>query len=206
MLSAMPPRALLLLAPLLLAAAPAPAPAPLALHQQPGTPLDQAARKLAAADMRDAGRAGERPLVLVGSARLGPAGESPVLFVQLQSARECGSAGCSTTAYRDVHGAWRKVLDSVSGPITVLATQHHGFTDLQVGDDRYAWNGTAYASLNPAPALDLRAQILRHQAAQRGAATRGAATRGAATRPPRPVHPARHPTSSPARRAPAPPA
>jgi len=189
MLDAMPRRALLLLVPLLLAAAPASA--PLALRAQPGTPLDTAARRLSAADLADAGRAGERPLVLVGSARLGPASEDPILFVQLQSPRECGSAGCSTTGYREARGAWHKVLDSVSGPITILPTRHRGFADLKVGNDRYAWNGTAYASLSPAPVMDLRGQILRHQAA---------------TRASRPARPARHPTSSPARRAAAHPA
>ena len=173
----------LLLAPLLLAAAPA---APIALHPAPGTQLDRDARRLSAADLRDAARAGERPLVLVGSARLGPASETPVLFVQLQSARDCGSAGCSTTAYRNVRGTWRKVLDSVSGPITVLPTRHSGFADLKVGADRYTWNGATYASANPAPAIDLRQQILRHQAAR--------AAKGA----PRPAHRAQHPTSSPA--------
>lgn len=187
----MPRRALLLLVPLLIAAAPA----SVTLHPAPGTPLDQAARRLSAADLRDAARVGDRPLVLVGSARLGPAGEAPVLFVQLQSARECGSAGCSTTAYRDVHGTWRRVLDSVSGPISVLPTRHDGFADLKAGDDRYVWNGTAYASLNPAPSLDLRQQILRHQAAVR-----------AARAAPRRARRAPHPTSSPAHRAPAPPA
>jgi hypothetical protein len=187
----MPRRALLLLVPLLIAAGPA----RIALRQAPGTPLDQEARKLSAADLHDAARVGDRPLVLIGSARLGPASEGPILFVQLQSARECGSAGCSTTAYRDVRGAWRRVLDSVSGPITVLPTRHDGFADLKVGRDLYAWNGTAYASPDPAPTLDLRQQILRHQAAVRAAK---AAPRRARRVP--------HPTSSPAHRAPAPPA
>ena len=187
----MPRRALLLLVPLLIAAAPA----PIALHPAPGTTLERDARKLSAADLRDAARVGDRPLVLVGSARLGPASEAPILFVQLQSARECGSAGCSTTAYRALNGAWHRVLDSVSGPITVLPTRHDGFADLKVGGDRYAWNGTAYASLEPAPALDLRQQILRHQAAARAAKTA-----------PRRARRVPHPTSSPAHRAPAPPA
>ena len=183
----------LLLAPLLIAATPA---VPVALHPAPGTAFDQAARQLSAADLRDAARAGDRPLVLVGTARLGSASEPPILFVQLQSARECGSAGCSTTAYRAVKGAWHRVLDSVSGPITVLSTRHDGFEDLRVGGDRYAWNGTAYASLDPAPALDLRRQILSHQAAAARAARAAS----------QPARRAPHPTSSPARRAPAPPA
>lgn len=186
-------RALLVLAPLLLAAAPAPE--PITLRPQPGTPLDQAARRLVAADLSAAARAGDRPLVLTGAARLGPAGEEPILFVQLQSPRECGSGGCSTTAYRGVRGAWRKVLDSVSGPLAVLPTRHKGFADLRVGGDHYVWNGAAYASLAPAPALDLRKPILRHQAAAR-----------AAKKAPRPARPARRPTSSPAHTAPEPPA
>jgi hypothetical protein len=197
----MPRRLALLLVPVLLAAAPAPktalqaAPTPVTLRAQPGTPLDEAARRLAAADLGADRRASDRALILVGTARLGPASDPPVLFVQLQSARDCGSAGCSTTAYHEAGGTWRKVLDSVSGPISVLPTRHAGFADLKVGDDRYAWTGTAYASLAPAPTVDLRQTILRHQATVRATGV-----------VPRPAHPARRPTSSPARRAPAPPA
>lgn len=197
--------ALVPLAAVVLAAA-APLPAalppgavPVTLRAAPGTALDAAARRLSAPDVADAQQAGERPLVLVGSARLGPASEPPFLFVQVQSPRECGSAGCSTTGYRAVAGGWRKVLDSVSGPIAALPTRHAGFADLKVGDDRYAWNGSAYASLSPGPALDLRGAILQHQAAQRARAR-------AVSRRPRPAHPTRHPTSSPAHTAPAPPA
>lgn len=166
---------------------------PVILQAQPGTSLDRAARVLSAVELREAADAGRDPLVLVGAARPGPARTQPVLFVQLQSPRECGSAGCSTTAYQNAGGAWRKVLDGVSGPTAALPTHHKGFADLKVGDDRYAWTGTAYASLSTAPQLDLRGSVLRHRAAVRAAAGR------TASRPSKPARPAQHLAPVPAR-------
>ena len=121
------------------------------LASQPGTVLDRSARQMLVQDMADSSRV-QRMLVLVGSAQLGSAGTSPALFVQVQSAGECGSAGCSTSVYLGN----RKVLDSVSGTIVADTQQHGGMRDLLVGDgERYVWNGTAYSNLKPAPAVNL---------------------------------------------------
>lgn len=142
------------------AAGPAPTGVPVVLAAQPGTPLDQTARTLVAQDLAEAGRTGEAPLLLVGSARLGSATDRPVLFVQLQSPRECGSSGCSTSAYAWIKsgagGRWTKVLDNVSGRIAVAATKQRGMSDLLANDERYRWSGSAYVNARPAPAVDLR--------------------------------------------------
>jgi len=127
-----------------------------ALTAQPGTPLDKTARALMAQDLGEASRARERPLVLVGTAQLGTATDRPALFVQLQSPRECGSAGCNTAAYAWIKGKWVKVLDDVSGRIAVSPTKHRGMADLVANTERYAWTGTTYANTRPAPAVDLR--------------------------------------------------
>ena len=152
--------------PPLLAAAPAPA-VPVVLAPQPGTALDRAARGLVAQDLAEGVRAGERPLVLVGTARLGAAADRPALFVQLQSPRECGSAGCSTSVFAWTGGRYQKVLDGVAGRMAVAGTRHAGMADLQAGSDTYAWNGKVYADTLPAPAVDLRPRPHRraHQAA-----------------------------------------
>lgn len=143
---------------LLLAAA-----APVPLSEQPGTELDRAARALVAQDLTEAEGQRERPLILVGSARLGRAQDQPALFVQLQSPRECGSAGCNTSVYLRQSGGWRKVLDSVSGPVTVADTRSRGMRDLLVGQERYVWNGTRYVDVRPAPAVDVRPQSRPHR-------------------------------------------
>ncbi len=149
-------RTLAACAALLLAAA-APAPQRVVMSAQPGSPLDAAARSLVATDLREAARAGETPLLLVGSAVLGSPRDRPVLFVQLQSARECGSSGCSTAAYMQGPKGWRKVLDDVAGPIAVAPERHRGMHDLVVDrHDRWIWNGAAYADTRPAPAVNLR--------------------------------------------------
>ena len=140
----------------LLTAAAAPAPAPVALTAQPGTALDAVARELAAQDLAEADRAGEAPLLLVGAARLAGPNSDPALFMQLQSARECGSSGCNTLVYLPGRGGWRKVLDGVSGTVAVADTRRRGMRDLVVGTDRYVWNGTRYVDARPAPAVDLR--------------------------------------------------
>ena len=127
---------------------------PVLLQAQPGTPLDQAARQLVADDLAAANARGDRPLVLIGSARLG--GERPALFVQLQSPKECGSAGCTTSVYAYVRGNWTRVLDSATGRLTVASSRTRGMADLLAGDERYVWTGSAYRSTRPAPALDLR--------------------------------------------------
>ncbi len=151
-------RVLACLALLLLPAAAAPDPGgtPVVMAAQPGTALDRTVRGLAAQDLADAARSGERTLVLIGSARLGSASDRPALFVQLQSPRQCGSRGCSTSVYAWIKGRWAKVLDDASGRITVAPTRHRGMADLVAKTERYVWTGTAYADTRPAPAVDLR--------------------------------------------------
>ena len=140
--------------------------APVLLSRQPGGSQDRAARQLNAHDLRAAARHGEHPLVLVGSARLSGKGGDPALFVQLQSASLCGSAGCSTSVYLRHAHHWRKVLDSVSGPIRVMPQLHHGMHDLLVGrNDRWIWDGLVYQDSLAAPPLnDLRRSVERHRA------------------------------------------
>ncbi len=141
---------------------------PVILSAQPGTPLDAAARQLASHDIADSVAHGQQALVLIGSAPLSTRRSSPAaLFVQLQSAPLCGSAGCETSVYLDGRGAWRKVLDSVSGPITVLRTEHGHMHDLNVGkNDRWVWAGHAYRdTLSAPPLLGLRRSVERHQRA-----------------------------------------
>ena len=143
--------------------------APVLLSRQPGTAQDHAARMLNAQDLRGAARHGEQPLVLVGSAPLSGGGGDPALFVQLQSASLCGSAGCSTSVYLRHDRAWRKVLDSVSGPIRVMKKKHGGVHDLLVGkNDRWIWDGHVYQdSLSAPPLGDLKRSVEQHRAAMR---------------------------------------
>lgn len=155
-------RPLLLCAALLLAAA-APARSPVAtasgatpvrLAPMPGSALEATAKRVAAADVEDGGTGA---LLLLGSQHLGTAGIGPALFVQVQSPRSCGSAGCSTSIYLPTKAGWTKVMDGVSGNVAIEAAQHGGMHDLLVGrDDRWAWNGTTYVDTLGAPQVDLR--------------------------------------------------
>ena len=158
-------RCLLICAAVLLgAAAPArpPSGTPVILQQpQPGTPLDQQARSLVAQDLAEARAKGDSPLLLAGSARLGGPGDRPALFVQLQSPRECGSAGCSTSVYAWVRGGWKRVLDGTSGRLAVAATKTRGMSDLLANEEHYAWTGSEYRDTRPAPAVDLRPRTQR---------------------------------------------
>jgi hypothetical protein len=130
---------------------------PISLAPRPGTPLDAAARQLVAHDLMESSRAGDQPLLLIGSASLGAASDRPALFVQLQSARDCGSAGCETTVYLWRQGAWRKVLDGVGGPVSAGPHRTRGMADLVTDKVRYAWNGSVYKDTRPPPAaIDLR--------------------------------------------------
>ncbi len=133
-----------------------PADATVALTTQPGSELEATATKLVSGDLKQSRSDGDPPVMLVGSARLSTHPGSAALFVQVQSASFCGSAGCSTSVYLQ-HGAnWTKVLDSISGPIKVSKRSHHGMYDLLVhGHDRWIWNGKAYADTLPAPDVDL---------------------------------------------------
>lgn len=155
----MPRATLACLALFLSAAAPvspgrAPVGTPVALAAHPGTRLDAAARQLAADDLAAARARHDRPLLLTGAADLG--GERPALFVQLQSAQECGSAGCTTDVYDWAHGKWRRILDGVTGRIVVSPKRTKGRPDLLTEHERFVWTGSAYRSTAPAPALDLR--------------------------------------------------
>lgn len=152
--------------------------APVILSRQPGSAQDRAARTLNTEDMQGAAKRGEEPLVLVGSARLAAGHSDPALFVQLQSASLCGSAGCSTSVYLRHNRAWRKILDSVSGPIRVMKEQHAGLHDLMVGrNDRWLWDGHVYQDSLKAPPLDnLRRSVQQHRAAMRRHAQRDPAT------------------------------
>lgn len=172
------PSPLLLLLPLLLAqpadaarhhhghaTASGPGAAPVILTQQPGSALDLAARQLNADDLASAAKRRETPVVLIGSAPLSARHGETALFVQVQSASLCGSAGCSTSVYLKHGGDWIKVLDSVSGPIKVLPTSAGGMHDLVVGDkDRWVWAGDTYHDTLPAaPIGNLRRSVERHQ-------------------------------------------
>ena len=139
----------------LLAAAPPPG-TTVTLVAQPGTSLDATARQLVAQNLAEAARRGDEPLLLLGTARLGAPRDRPALFVQLQSPRECGSAGCNTQVYTWVKGAYVRVLDGVSGSVVVQATRHRGMADLQAGSERYVWDGAKYQDVRPAPVVDLR--------------------------------------------------
>lgn len=127
---------------------------PVVLQEQRGTPLAATARQLVAQDLADAHARGDKPVVLAAAANLGA--ERPALFVQLQSSRECGSAGCSTAAYQWERGAYKRVLDGATGKITISPKRTKGRFDVLAGDDHYVWTGAEYRSLTPAPALDLR--------------------------------------------------
>jgi len=144
---------------------------PVILTQQPGTALDEVARRLNTEDLKGAEAHGERPLVLIGSAPLSSHRSETALFVQLQSASLCGSAGCSTSVWLKRGDGWDKVLDSVSGPIRVLPGLHGGIHDLMVGEhDRWVWSGSSYRDTLPAPPIgNLKRSVERHQAARKAA-------------------------------------
>ena len=138
---------------------------PVILSQQHGTELDKAARMLAAEDIATSRRHHEEPLVLIGSAPLSTKKGDVALFIELQSAALCGSAGCSTDVYLKQGNNWRKILDSVSGEIAVLPTSHKGLYDLVVdGSDRWIWDGTIYEdTIGAAPIGNLRGEIEQFQ-------------------------------------------
>lgn len=137
-----------------------------ALTDQRGSTLDSAARVLNAEDLAAAARHNDKPLVLVGSAPLSANGKNMGLFVQVQAASLCGSAGCSTDVYVRRGGAWTKVLDSVSGPVELLPTSHGGFKDILVdGSDRWVWKNNTYVDTLVAQDVpDLKSSVREHQA------------------------------------------
>ena len=126
------------------------------LTTQPGSRLEHDAAALVADDIAAAHKAHEVPVMLVGSAHLSTHGGRAALFVQVQSASLCGSAGCSTSVFTEHGKTWTRVLDSISGPVKVSPTTHGGMHDLLVhGTDRWVWNGHAYGDTLPAPGMPL---------------------------------------------------
>ncbi|NHO17491.1 hypothetical protein [Acetobacter oeni] len=138
---------------------------PVILSQQPGTELDKQARVLNADDIATSLRHHEEPVVLIGSAPLSTKKGEIALFVQLQSAALCGSAGCSTDVYLHTGDDWIKILDSVSGAISILPTSHQGMYDIVVdGTDHWIWHGDSYQdTINAAPVGNLRNEIEQFQ-------------------------------------------
>lgn len=129
---------------LLLAAAAPPAGTPVPLRAQAGSPLDAAARRLMAAEIKDAQDARQRALVLVGTAPLAGPGKPEALVAQLQTPYFCGSGGCTTRVFVRDGAAWRQVLDGLSVSVTVLHARHRGMADLQFDRSRWVWNGREY--------------------------------------------------------------
>lgn len=136
---------------LLFLAVPAFAAGPVVLAPAPGTSADAVARNALAQDLTQASRSGEKPLVLVGQVQLGQPTDRAALFVQLQSARECGSAGCSTSVLAWSPKGWRRVLDGVVGTISVATTRHKGWADLVADRETYVWTGQLYRNARPVP-------------------------------------------------------
>jgi hypothetical protein len=145
------------LAALALCTAASPQGAIVTLTTQPGSALEATATRLVAGDLKQSNKAGDPPVLLVGSAELAIRKAPQALFVQVQSADFCGSAGCSTSVYIRHGKTWIKVLDSVSGPIRISPRSHGGMHDLLIhGGDRWVWTGTAYADTLPTPDIDLK--------------------------------------------------
>lgn len=142
---------------------------PVIMTHQPGSALEAEARKLNSDDMAAAARHHENPLLLIGSAPLSEGGKNMALFVQVQSASLCGSAGCSTDVYLKDGNGWAKILDAVSGPISLLPTQHGGLRDILVDtSDKWVWKNGAYQDTLAATDLPgFKTSIKKHQAEMR---------------------------------------
>ncbi|MUG04287.1 hypothetical protein GM556_01825 [Bombella sp. ESL0378] len=123
----------------------APSTTPVELTAHPGTELDKQARALNADLLDDAARHHDQPIILTGTARLSPRQKETILFVQLQSYRLCGSAGCTTSIYRKAGNDWETLLDSVNGTIRITRRYHNGMADLLInGNDRWVFDGQHY--------------------------------------------------------------
>src|SRR5215472_17463728 len=116
--------------------------APVELAPHPGSEADKLARQLMAREIARARAAGTNPLVLVGMGRLNDMDE--LLFVQLQSPGQCGSAGCNTVSIKSMDGRWVRVMDTVSGGVRIATTHHRGLPDLIIDNSRLVWNGMKY--------------------------------------------------------------
>ncbi|MCX5616309.1 hypothetical protein NQF87_04890 [Bombella sp. TMW 2.2559] len=125
---------------------------PVELKSQPGTELDRQARSLNADLLEDAARHHEQPIILTGTAQLAPKQKDMILFVQLQSYRLCGSAGCTTSIYRKNGDKWDTLLDSVNGTIRIARQRHNGMADIVVdGNDRWVFDGQKYQDTLSSP-------------------------------------------------------
>jgi hypothetical protein len=116
--------------------------APMELEAVPGSLADQLARQLMAREIERAKASGPEPVVLVAMARLDDKDE--MLFVQLQSPGECGSAGCSTVSFKNVNGRWIRTLDTTGGSLRISTNHHRGMPDLFVDRNHMVWGGTSY--------------------------------------------------------------
>jgi hypothetical protein len=116
--------------------------APVELAAKLGSQADKLARQLMAREISRAHAEGADPLILVGMGRLNDVDE--LLFVQLQSPRECGSAGCSTVSFRYKGSRWIRIMDTVSGTVQIAQSRHRGMPDLIVNGNRLVWDGTKY--------------------------------------------------------------
>jgi hypothetical protein len=116
--------------------------APVELAAQPGSEADKLARQLMAREIARVHAEGTDPLVLIGMGRLKDADE--LLFVQLQSPGDCGSAGCSTVSFRYEGDQWIRIMDTVSGTVQIAQSRHRGMPDLIVNGNRLVWDGTKY--------------------------------------------------------------
>ncbi|EUK18002.1 MULTISPECIES: hypothetical protein [Commensalibacter] len=136
------------------------------LTSQPGTALENTARLLNQSDMNFAIQRNEQPLLLIGSLNLSSTKKpKTILFTQIQTASLCGSGGCSTTGYIKRNNQWVKVLDAVTGDITVEKATHKGMHDLSVSaSDVWRWNGKTYIETQKGPNLKgLKQSIEKHQ-------------------------------------------
>jgi hypothetical protein len=116
--------------------------APVDLTARPGSEADRLARQLLSREIERARADGADPVVLVGMGRANDTDE--LLFVQLQSPGECGSAGCSTVSFRYEGDRWIRIMDTVSGVIRIAASRHRGMPDLMADGHRLVWDGTKY--------------------------------------------------------------
>ncbi|MGL4686040.1 MAG: hypothetical protein ACRCVY_04705 [Commensalibacter sp.] len=138
---------------------------PVVLVSKPGTSYDLLARRLSQKDIAFAKHNGEQPLVLIAVLALSNQKSGQALFVQLQSSGFCGSGGCSTSVYLKQGNSWEKILDSVTGTISIQKTRHLGMHDLLVDNtDLWVWRGSNYQAVDAGPDLKgLKHSVEMHQ-------------------------------------------
>lgn len=120
------------------------------LKEDPGSSLDKIARSLNSDLLKDDDLHHDNSVILVGEKNLSPSTKNKALFVQIQSARLCGAAGCTTSIYLNKEHHWVTILDSINGTISLLPSKHHGFYDLLINnEDRWIWDGKEYNDTSP---------------------------------------------------------